>query len=318
MRRWDETLAKHCPQTVSKARMSTPLSTFRHEINKKTMKQNTFYTPMRGILKTMKYNISSKIIGLTVHLISKKHNHFTCYNRNKILYYSILKCSNIIFHVFLFLFLLSFRFSCSGTSRLFNEGCLDYTTVTYVYLPSGKSWRARLNMKSESTPFKNIVRTTTALITNLQLSFQRMVRKCNKYQQTEAGSRGKKNLMWHWNTCIIKWLCFPQPQSFFPGPITAGLQPSAINVVLNPLNPGVAKLTPDAHETFPNLFKMSGCQTAWQNQQEAILLKWLLSIFNWHYKVFAKRCHEKTKNINVKYFPAISVSKSLKKIVTDI
>ena len=27
---------------------------------------------MRGILKTMKYNISSKIIGLTVHLISKK------------------------------------------------------------------------------------------------------------------------------------------------------------------------------------------------------------------------------------------------------
>ena len=169
MRRWDETLAKHCPQTVSKARMSTPLSTFRHEINKKTMKQNTFFTPMRGILKTMKYNISSKIIGLTVHLISKKHNHCTCYNRNKILYYSILKCSDIIFHVFLFLFLLSFRFSCSGTSRLFNEGCLDYTTVTYVYLPSGKSWRARLNMKSKSTPFKNIVRTTTALINGVQI-----------------------------------------------------------------------------------------------------------------------------------------------------
>lgn len=62
----------------------------------------------------MKYDISSMIIGLTVHWIPK-HNHFTGYNQNKILYYSVLKCSNMIFQVFH----VDRRFS--DTSRLLNE-----------------------------------------------------------------------------------------------------------------------------------------------------------------------------------------------------
>lgn len=90
---------------------------------KKTMK-HIFYFHER-YLKTMKDNISSMILGLIVHLIPK-HNHFTWYNQNKLLYYMGLKCSNKIYKEF---FKIK-NFHALMPPDLFMKNRLGYTAVT--------------------------------------------------------------------------------------------------------------------------------------------------------------------------------------------
>lgn len=62
------------------------------------------------------------VIGRTLQLTSK-HNHSTSYNQNRILYYLLIKCSNVIFQGFVCLFFTK-NVSCSGTI----QPCLDLET----------------------------------------------------------------------------------------------------------------------------------------------------------------------------------------------